>query len=148
MALLDVSLLLTDPDLVDSFTVIRRVEVVGNNGRNTFSPLTFPGVHGVVTAISPSDLDRKDDYQTMARSISIVTNFRLQGEVTGAQPDIIVWRGDNYVVKSIDLYPQFGRGFVQVECTSMDLTDVPIPAAADGPGLRFNAPMNSQYLPI
>ena len=148
MALLDVTPLLLDPDMTDIFTVLRRTEVVGVNGRSTVVPQTFPRVHGVVTAIGPSDLDRKDDYQQMARSISIVTKFRLQGEVTGAQPDIVVWRGDNYLVRSLEPYPQFGPGFVQVECTSMDRTDVAFPSATEEPGLRFNVATNSQYLPI
>ena len=147
MALLDVTSLLADPDLTDTFTVLRRVETVGTNGRSTTSSQTFVNVVGVVTAIGPSDLDRKDDYQSMSRSISIVTKFRMQGEVTGAQPDIVVWRGDSYVVRSIDLYPQFGPGFVQVECTSMDRTDVAMPGTPSA-AVKYNQASNSQYIPV
>ncbi len=147
MALLDVTELLSDPDLVDTFTVQRRVDTIGANGRTTPGLQTFAGVVGVVTAIGPSDLDRKDDYQSMSRSISIVTKFRLQGEVTGAQPDIVVWRGDSYVVRSIDLYPQFGPGFVQVECTSMDRTDVAMPGTPSA-AVKYDQASNSQYIPV
>ncbi len=145
MALLDVTEILNDPDFVDTFTVQRRSEVIGVNGRSQQTVQTFSNVVGVVTAIGPSDLDRQDGYQTMRRSISIVTKFRIQGEATGIQPDIIVWRGDNFVVKSLEPYPQFGVGFVQVECTSMDQTDVPL-LAPTPPALQFNQPSNSQYL--
>ena len=124
MPFLDVSELLIDPDLADTFTVNRRTETIGTNGRTTIASKLLRGITGVVTAISPSDLDRADGYQVMTRSISVVTKFRLKGEVTGSQPDIVIWRGDNYVVKHVDNYPQFGHGFIQAECTSMDRTDV------------------------
>ena len=126
MALLDVSEILTDPDFADKFNVRRRSETVDTHGRSTVAEQLFSQVVGVVTAISPSDLDRREDYQAMTRSISIVCQFRLRGETDGGQPDIVVWRGNNYIVKHIDPYPQFGRGFIQAECSSMDRVDVPL----------------------
>lgn len=145
MALLDVSEILTDPDLIDSFNVRRRAETVDIHGRSTVSETLFPGVQGVVTAISPSDLDRRDDYEAMSRSISVVCRFRLHSETTGNQPDIVVWRGSNYLVKHVDPYPQFGRGFIQAECSSMDKTDPPLEAPNLG-GFLFNNAANSAFI--
>lgn len=147
MALLDVTQILTDPDMVDSFTVKRRAETINSYGRTVIGEQIFTPVIGVVTAIGPSSLDRHEDYQSMTRSISVVTKFRLRGEVTGYQPDVIVWRGDNFVVKQIDPYPQFGPGFVQVECTSMDKTDLPLDAPAPG-NYAFNQPANAVLLGV
>ncbi len=145
MALLDVSEILTDPDMVDIFNVRRRMETVDIHGRSTVSETVFPQVIGVVTAISPSDLDRRDDYEAMSRSISVVCKFRLHGETTGNQPDIVVWRGSNYLVRHVDPYPQFGNGFFQAECSSMDKTDpsFDVPIAS---GLKFNNVANSAFV--
>ena len=123
MALLDVSSILLDPDFVDSFNVRRRNQTIDAHGRAAINETIFSKVFGVVTAISPSDLDRKDNYEAMSRSISIVCQFHLRGETTDYQPDIVVWKGSNYLVKHVDPYPQFGMGFFQVECTSIDKTD-------------------------
>lgn len=147
MALIDVTQILTDPDLVDTFSVLRRAQVTDSKGRVSLTTQTFNKVIGVVTSISPNSLDRQTDYQTFGRGISIVTKFRLQGEVTGFQPDIVVWRGDNFVVKAIDNYPQMGPGFFQVECSSQDKVDLSLPAPANG-AFSFNKPANAVYVGV
>ena len=147
MPFLDVDAPLFDPDFTDTFTVNRRVESLSLKGRSTLTSQLFPNVIGVVTAVSPSDLDRADGYQAMTRSISVVTQFRLRGEVVNEQPDIIIWRGDNYVVKHIDPYPQFGQGFYQVEATSMDRVDVAFNPTPPGQ-FDFSASSNSFLMPL
>ena len=126
MPFLDVSDIVTDPDFADKFKVIRRKELVDAYGRVTTSDQIFRNVVGVVTMSSPNDLERQADYQNFTRSISVVTRFAMQGEVTGYQPDIIEWRGTRHLVKVCQPYPQFGRGFYQVECSSMANTDAPV----------------------
>lgn len=147
MALLDVDSPLLDPEFIDHFDVLRRQEVVDAHGRQTTVNTTFPRVIGVVTSSSPNDLERPEDYEIFARIISIVTKFRARGEVSGYLPDIVVWRGDNFVVKHIDLYPQFGEGFYQLDCESMDRTDL----ATDPTELNkliFDLTENSEYVGI
>lgn len=124
MALLDMSDALLDPMFLDTFKVLRRQEVMGENGRGENLIRTYNPVYGTVTMSSPSDLGRDVDFQATTRSISVVLKFQLQSEVTGFQADVVVWRGDNYVVRHVDYYPQFGAGFYQAECESMDKTDV------------------------
>ena len=145
MALLDVSSLLHDPDFVDGFLVKRRVQVVDTHGRMVASEVPIPALIGVVTMTSPSDLDRGPDYQVNTRSITVVCKFALRGETTNHQPDIVVWRGDNYVVRHVDLYPQFGAGFFQAECESMDKTDEALEPGARGGQLLFNVAANSAF---
>lgn len=142
---LDVTSVLLDPEFTDSFTVLRRQEIIDAHGRSTLNIVTFPAVIGVVTSSNPNDLDRPEEYEAFTRTISVVTKFRARGEVTGYQPDIIVWRGDNFVVKHIDLYPQFGAGFYQLDCESMDRTDLstdPTPFNK----LIFNVATNTEYM--
>lgn len=144
---IDVTEILTDSDLATTFNVIRRAETVGTNGRQTTTNTTFSNVVGVVTAIGPNDLDRQDGYEKNYRSISVVTKFNLRGASTGYQPDIIFWRGTNYVVRAIDNYPQFGQGFYQVECTSMDQIDDALTTGLK-PQLSFNLINNSEYVGV
>lgn len=150
--LLDVTLPLTDPDFATTFGVVRRVETVGTNGRNTFTTSTFPNVVGVVTSGSANDRDARDAFEVTPRQITVVTKFELQGEITGSQPDIVVWRGSPYLVVRVDPYGHFGPGFYEAECRSMQLTDPSIlsglPGMATGtvvPGsmLNFNVQQNT-----
>ena len=126
MPFLDVSDIVLDPDFADTFSVIRRAQVMGTNGVATTSETTFPNIIGVVTMSSPNDLERRDDYQMMTRSITVVCKFQLQGVVTGYQPDIILWRGQRHLVKHVSPYPHFGQGFYEAECSSMDNTEGPV----------------------
>lgn len=145
MALLDVSDVLLDPDFTDFFSVRRRFEKVDIQGRSQIHERIFPNLVGVITAGSPSDLDRQENYQNMSRSLTIVCQFPLRGETTNYQPDVVVWKGSNYLVKHVDLYPQFGKGFYQAECSSMNKTDRALNSDPLN-GLEFNQDYNSQYL--
>ena len=145
MALLDVSLVLFDPDLTDPVVVIRRKEVVTAKGRATTENIQYP-IMAVVTSNNPNDLNRQDpDLETASRTISVITNFKVRGQTEGYLPDIVFWRGDNFVVSYIDLYPQFGIGFYQVVCTSMDRNDMATVSLNYGQ-LSFNSTVNTQYI--
>jgi len=145
MALLEVSIDgLFDPMSSDLFTVQRRTEKVNTQGRSTLSVKSTPNVVGVVTMASGKDLERLPEMEVFERAISVVTAFKLQGETTGRQPDLVLWRGGTYVVKAIDPYPQFGQGLYEAICTSMDLTDL----SYDGIGFQFNQQQNALYLGV
>lgn len=133
MPLLDVTEVLADAYLADVFTVQRRVETIGTNGRSTLAQQTFNNVVGVITMASPTELDRlasQPDFQVASRTISVVTRFPLRMAVKGEQPDVVVWLGTTYLVAACDGYPQFGAGFYQALCTSMDRADVPMDSAS------------------
>lgn len=147
MAFLDVSDVLLDPDFADEFAVKRRSEIIDLHGRSNTQDQIIPNLFGIITAASPSDLDRREDYQNMSRSLTIVCQFSLRGETTNFQPDIVVWRGSEYLVKHVDAYPQFGKGFYQAECSSMQKTDRAL-ESEDQKGLDFETSDNSQYLPL
>jgi hypothetical protein len=128
MPTIDVSDLLTDPDLADTFTVLRRQQVTGSNG--TITTVTTPtyNVVGVVGPSGDNSLARQAAFETQGKSIQVITKFRLRGATREAgnvyQPDIVVWGGDNFLVVSVSDFTRFGVGFVSVDCTSMDLVDV------------------------
>jgi hypothetical protein len=127
--LVNILLAITSPMFADTFTVIRRQQTVGDNGRVTFNPTTFPNLHGTVYPSSKNDLERFPNLQVMGKALSVVTRFALRGEseVTGTDfaPDIVQWHGDNFVVMDLQDYSSWGNGFILAICQSMDLKDVP-----------------------
>lgn len=125
-ALLDVSDVLVDPDLASTFTVIRRTQTVNTHGRAESNEETFEDVLGVVCSASKNDLERLPDFQQTGRHISIVTQFRLLASGKNRQADTVVWEGDSFVVQYLDPYPQYGQGFVQAICGSLDSQDDPV----------------------
>lgn len=129
MPYLDVSDVLLDPMIADRFTVKRRVQSVSAHGRTSITTTEIPNVVGVVNAASPNDLERLDDSQRMGRHLSIVTKYRLVGPAPGLQPDLIHWGGDDFIVQTIDPYPQYGQGFVQAIVGSINIIDQPTPEA-------------------
>lgn len=115
---------LFEPDFLDSFTVRRRTETIGSNGRSSVvnaDTVTF----GVVTSGPDNKLERQGDQQHAGKSLTIVTVYRIQGPSPGKQPDLILWGGDYFVVDKVDDYSRYGGGFVQAECSSIDLVDQP-----------------------
>lgn len=124
MPLLDVSDAL-DPVMLDCFSVQRRVQTINQNGRNVPGTKEYVYVYGVVGPTSPSDLDRTPDLQTMPKTISVVTKFSLQGPSPDYNPDLIVWAGDTYVVRNIEDWSRYGRGYIRAVAGSIDSQNLP-----------------------
>lgn len=137
---IDVNDVILDADFADLFVVLRRLDHVTSKGRSDPSTRRYPNTPGVICAASKNDLDRLDDNQRMGRNLSVVTTFPLRGPAPGYQPDEIVWQGDTYVVKALDPYPQYGRGFVQAIVGSIDSVDHAVPALG---ALNFREPSNA-----
>ena len=121
-----------DPSFLDTFTIIRRVQIITQFGRVQTVEKRFTGI-GVVVATSPNDLQRVPEMQYMNKSITIYTEWKLQGPAPGMQPDEIIWHGSQYLVRSLDDYSGYGRGFITVICLSIDSVD-PAPYMPDHVG--------------
>lgn len=117
-----------DPLLAERVNVTRRAESVDGNGRSQVTPTTTPNVVGVVTMYEDIELMRQEfpEMQFATRVISFISKFRTQAAVIGFQPDLITWRGDQYVVRKVSPYPQFGAGFYEAVASSIDRMDVAI----------------------
>ena len=144
MALIDVSDLLLDADFTDSILVKRQSQSIDDNGRLVTTDEIF-NVVCVVTPASPNELDRGEEFDVATRSINVVSKFRLIGESKGFKADIVTWRGNDYVVKTFEPFPQFGQGFYQTVCDSIDRLDSDLSGSNDGQ-LDFSNFENSQYV--
>lgn len=119
MPMLDVSEVLFDPDMADTFDVKRRTEVVGQNGRTTVVDTLHPRIVGVILPETPSELIRRDDGQMTTHKMTIISMFRLRAAAEGNQPDHIVYGGAVYTVTSVMPLSRFGKGFTEAVATYM-----------------------------
>jgi len=135
---LDVSFVVSDPMVADTFTVTRRIETVGTDGimvPSTSTITTFPGTAvplcGVVTQEEPAELMRNPEAQLAPRVIFVASTFQFRGLAQSAdgqttwQPDLINWNGSTYVVKKVLPYSRYGAGTYEVVAESMSQPDVP-----------------------
>jgi hypothetical protein len=140
MPMLDFSRVLTNPTLIDSFSVIRRTEVVNDYGLSTVTPQTLSGLYGVVYPSNENDLKRFPDLEIQSKALTVITQFALRGESqcqgTEFQPDLVVWGGDNFLVRELEDWSRYGPGFILAICTSIDNVDqYAIPVGDGGLGV-------------
>lgn len=128
MPQMDISHVLLHPMIAgERFTVMRRQETVNNLGKSVITATSVTAI-GSVVPTGDNSLVREEAFQTQAKTIKVTTKFRLRGVSKDAgalnyQPDIVVWKGNNYLVRTVDDYTQYGAGMVEAECSSIDLVD-------------------------
>lgn len=151
MPLVDVTDILFDSDIAgQSFVVVRRQETVNNFGESVKTVERSPAI-GSIQPKGENSLDRDGAYDAFARTIVVVTTFRLRGVSKGPsksryKPDIIFWQGDYYEIVTRDSWADFGAGFIECEATTVPWVDVEaefLPPYI--PKLDFTKPANSMY---
>jgi len=113
-----------DSSFWDNIIVIRRTVVMDNFGRNSVveKPIT---TRAVVTAAGPNELQRVPEEEYFNKAIDVYSPFRFQGTSSDelgnvvTHPDHIHWHGSVYVVRTLDDYAGYGRGFVHVVAVSI-----------------------------
>jgi hypothetical protein len=120
MANVDVTDIVNDPDLTDSFKVVRSVEVVDDNGRAQMQPQTYP-VFGVVQPASGRTLELMPEATRTSENIEIWTTFGIQEASDQTAADEIIWKNRHYVVTHVDPFDNWGAGYVHVVCTRKEL---------------------------
>ena len=82
---IDVTDVLLDADVAgQSFTVLRRQEQVDQYGISSTIILTINDVLGSVQPTSDNSLIREDAYDAQAKTLKVITSFRLRGVATSA----------------------------------------------------------------
>lgn len=121
MALIDVSEIVTDPDFLDSVTLIRRTSVVGNNGRNVLAESSST-VSMVVQPAKPDDLKRLPDSVRRQDAINVWYRGTLSSDAGGLYPDIVVWNSKRFQVQTSDPFGNWanGTGYTESICTLIE----------------------------
>jgi hypothetical protein len=138
MPIIDVTDILFDTDIAGQvFTVIRRPEIVNDFGESTIPlPETIAGVIGSIQPADDNALMREGSYDAQAKSVVIVTTFRLRGATKGPagknyKPDIILFgppeQQDMYEVNNVKDWTPFGAGFIEATATTIPWIDFSAP---------------------
>lgn len=119
MADLDVSDLLLDPIFVDPLTLIHRTTAPNGFGENIITevmvntvgsvqPANFKQIQRLPEALRNSDI----------RSFFIKAEIKVDG--TGTYPDIILFKGYRYEIKTAAPWLNFGGGWNEGVCVRQD----------------------------
>ena len=115
MALLDVTDLLTDPDFSSTFDILRSTETVDQHGIASRVEQTI-SLSGVIEAGSGQTIVMLDDGTRISDSLTLWCEFPLWASFENRPADIVLWKGQRYVVKSVEDWTNFGRGYVKATC--------------------------------
>jgi hypothetical protein len=127
---IDVSDIILDPFISgETFTVIRRAETVNNFGETTTTNTTFTA-SGSIQATGDNSLLREEAYQAQQKTIQVITTFLLRGatqDPNGSgqlyQPDLVIWKGETFLVRVVDDFSSYGSGMIRAECITQWFSD-------------------------
>lgn len=109
MARIDVSELMTDPDFVNAFTLVRRTPTVNDFGENTFTEVLSVAI-GSVQSPGKETLQRLPEGVKLSNVKTIYTKA-----VMTANQDQIVWEGQRYNIYSVLPWGNFGNGWYECD---------------------------------
>jgi hypothetical protein len=110
MAGIDVSELLSDPDFLDSVSLITRQSTL-TGGRNVLSETITPNVSMVVQPASGSDLKKLPEGVRGSETISVWYKGELSSLRQNGYSDIIVWNTKRYEVMHVEPFGNWGSGY-------------------------------------
>lgn len=152
--LLDVSELYNDADVGgEGFVVIRREQLVSDHGKVTTQDQRITNLIGSVYPTGDNSLSRQEAFDAQAKSITVVTNFRLRGVSKQGEKqykaDLVEWMGSRYMVRDVKDFTGYGSGFIEAECTSVEnVDDAPEPMVPAMGQLDFSVAGNSGFLGV
>jgi|ERR1035438_455154 hypothetical protein len=110
MPTLDLSEVANDVDLGQCFSVLRQNPGVYAEGGFQPGPIQILNYFGVIGVATPKQLQMFPEGDRIAGSEIVICNSPLYAtsETREATSDIIVWHGQNYRVKSVAPWQDFG----------------------------------------
>jgi hypothetical protein len=125
MATLDVSFVPICAEFSDTFQVQQRPETITQFGRSQVTAGASQPILGTIYPTGDNSLQRQEDKQYGRKTLTCVTLYRLRTSSPGAQPDFVFYRGNIYLVSSVNDYSQYGAGFVEATLSSVESIDAP-----------------------
>ena len=134
MPALDLTFLLSDPDLCEPFTVVRQQQTMNaTTGRAVVTETQLQALGSIQpkdTAIGGNVIEQGADASFRAAVLTVHTAFHLRSVTENSSgvvylPDQVIFNGDRYLVTLTNDYTHFGGGFVQAELTSLPIQDAP-----------------------
>ena len=115
MAQIDVSELLLDPDFIDPIVILRRHTIVNEFGENVLTEGRLPTV-GSVQPASAKTISRLPEGLQMADVRSFFVKLEIIQDGTCQYPDIILFQGSRYQIKTAAPWLNFGGGWNEGIC--------------------------------
>jgi hypothetical protein len=131
VAEIDVTEILADPDLADSFVVTRTRQITDTHGRTVALQPSTTTVVGVVQPMSGRTLNMMPDMVNVSGAIELWTTYRLEGPSETTQSDVVTWQGRNYMVQNVQPFTNYGQGYVHAVCQLIDLVAKDVGALTD-----------------
>lgn len=120
MARIDVSDILSDPDFLDSLTLIKRLSSVNEYGEHVIKESSCC-IQASVQSVGTEDLQRLPEGARLQDVITVYYRGELMPERKNGYADVLVWGGKRYQVAGIDEnFINFGRGFTKAICRMED----------------------------
>lgn len=114
---LDVSSLFSDPDFVGPIVHIARTEAQNSYGENILTECPTPAV-GSVQPAEGALIQRLPEAERIANMMS----FWIKGQITfsgpGKYPDILVFQGKRFQVKTVFDWSSWGAGYSEGLCVA------------------------------
>lgn len=115
MGQIDVSDILSDPDMVDPMVIIRRNECVDPYGDNQLKEQGF-NTWGVIQPASGKTLQRIPEAFRVANVMSFWVKGKIITDGKGRYPDILVFHGERYAVQLVFDWMNWGEGWCEGTC--------------------------------
>lgn len=121
---LDVTEVLSDPDFVDTFTIVSTARSMAS-GVPVDAPAPPVLASGVVIP-GKSNLRRADDGARLDAYIDIYTQAALTNgyktdDTLSQLADVVTWRNRSYTVMVIEDWSNYGSGFIKASCDLLAL---------------------------
>jgi len=130
MPLSGVTTPLSNPRLLDTYSVYRRELITNELGMTKVSGELIKNVRGVVYPDGENKLDRRAESQSTVQTITIISRFALRTASKDRdgrewQPDIVIWKGIPFIAYRPERWTSYGKGFVEMLCTATDPVQLP-----------------------
>ncbi|MFI5416189.1 MAG: hypothetical protein ACHQXJ_02425 [Nitrososphaerales archaeon] len=112
MGTIDVSDILSDPDLVDPLVLVHRSAVVDSLGKNRLKE-SGVATYGSVQPASGKTLQRIPEAFRVANVMSFWIRGKIVSDGYAQYPDIIVYKGTRFAVQLIFDWTNWGDGWTE-----------------------------------
>lgn len=120
MALIDTSILLSDPDFINPVIIVTRSVSVNSFGENVITE-TSVSTFGSVQPASGKQIQRLPEALRVANMSSFWIKGNISAGAPGKYPDILIFNGVRYQVNSILDYSNYGEGYAEGTCTAEEI---------------------------
>lgn len=116
--MISVTRVVVNPMFLQPLTRTARTEAINNFGESVLTS-SVTTIQGIVTNPNMQDILRFPEATAYKDAIVVTTAAALRPDSVGAQPDLILWNGSNYIVAFTN--DNAAYGYTRAICKLIDL---------------------------